>query len=138
MCWIGFRGTIEWSPRFPDLTLLDYFLWESLKDKVHQNRSDNTEDLINRIRMEFICTCFYGNLRNSFIFLTSKFYKFYNMTQSNSGRWIHYIDSRWKPLWSSHFIGWICLAWNKKKEIELKLVIDIQIKYLNKDNRKKD
>ena len=50
--WIGRRGTIEWPPRSPDLTSLDYFFWAYLKDKVYQNRPANIEDLKNRIRVE--------------------------------------------------------------------------------------
>lgn len=34
-------GTIEWSPEFPDLTQLDYFLWRYLTDKIYQNRLFN-------------------------------------------------------------------------------------------------
>lgn len=29
--WIGIRGTVEWAPRSPDLTPLDYFLWGVFK-----------------------------------------------------------------------------------------------------------
>lgn len=50
--WIGRRGTIEWPPRSPDLTPLDYFLWGYLKSKVYVNRPDNIADLKNRITEE--------------------------------------------------------------------------------------
>ena len=50
--WIGRRGTIEWPPRFPDLTPLYYFLWGYLKEKVYQNRPNNIEDLKYKIRLE--------------------------------------------------------------------------------------
>lgn len=33
--WIGRRGPIEWSPRSPDLTPCDFFLWGYMKDKVY-------------------------------------------------------------------------------------------------------
>lgn len=50
--WIGRRGTIEWPPRSPDLTPMDYFLWGYLKERVYQNRPGNIEDLKTKIRME--------------------------------------------------------------------------------------
>ena len=34
--WIGRRGPIEWAPRSPDLTPLDFFLWGYLKQKVYK------------------------------------------------------------------------------------------------------
>ena len=33
--WTGRRGPIEWAPRSPDLTPLDFFLWGYLKQKVY-------------------------------------------------------------------------------------------------------
>lgn len=50
--WIGRRGTIEWPPRSPDLTPLDYFLWGYLKSKVYFQRPANIGDLQNRITQE--------------------------------------------------------------------------------------
>lgn len=50
--WIGRRGTIEWPPRSPDLTPLDFFLWGYLKSKVYIDRPQNLEDLKHRIRLE--------------------------------------------------------------------------------------
>lgn len=50
--WIGRRGSLEWPPRSPDLTPLDFFLWGYLKTKVYFNRPDNLEDLRQRIRAE--------------------------------------------------------------------------------------
>uniref|UniRef100_V5I868 Transposable element Tc1 transposase n=1 Tax=Anoplophora glabripennis TaxID=217634 RepID=V5I868_ANOGL len=50
--WIGRRGTVEWPPRSPDLTPLDYFLWGYLKERVYQDRPDNIENLKNKIRAE--------------------------------------------------------------------------------------
>jgi len=32
--WIGRDGPTPWPPRSPDITLLDFFLWEFVKDKV--------------------------------------------------------------------------------------------------------
>lgn len=50
--WIGRRGPIEWPPRSPDLTPLDFFLWGYLKSKVYVEKLLNLEDLKNRIRLE--------------------------------------------------------------------------------------
>lgn len=50
--WIGRRGPIEWPPRSPDLTLLDFFLWGYLKNKVYVNRPNDIESLKDRIRIE--------------------------------------------------------------------------------------
>lgn len=43
--WIGRRGAIEWPPRSPDLTPLDYFLWGYLKNRVYQNKPQTLEEL---------------------------------------------------------------------------------------------
>ncbi|XP_030754949.1 uncharacterized protein LOC115881550 [Sitophilus oryzae] len=50
--WIGRRGSIEWPPRSPDLTPLDFFLWGHLKNVVFKTKPDNLEELKNRIRRE--------------------------------------------------------------------------------------
>lgn len=50
--WIGRRGPIEWPPRSPDITPLDFFLWGYLKSKVYVNRPNNIDDLKERIRQE--------------------------------------------------------------------------------------
>lgn len=49
--WIG-RGSplIEWPPRSPDLTSLDFFLWGFLTQKVYKHRPRNREELCARIR----------------------------------------------------------------------------------------
>lgn len=47
--WIGRRGAIEWPPRSPDLTPLDFFLWGHLKSKVYMTQPTSLEDLQQRI-----------------------------------------------------------------------------------------
>lgn len=47
--WIGRRGEIEWPPRSPDLTPLDFFYWGYLKDRVYQTKPDSIDDLRGRI-----------------------------------------------------------------------------------------
>ncbi|KAE9536207.1 hypothetical protein AGLY_007430 [Aphis glycines] len=41
--WIGRRGPIEWPPRSPDLTPIDFFLWGHLKTVVYKTPNDNIE-----------------------------------------------------------------------------------------------
>ncbi|PNF14075.1 hypothetical protein B7P43_G02154 [Cryptotermes secundus] len=36
--WIGRRGAIEYRPRSPDLTPLDFYLWGTLKDEVYRQK----------------------------------------------------------------------------------------------------
>nr|XP_018913457.1 PREDICTED: uncharacterized protein LOC109041542 [Bemisia tabaci] len=47
--WIGRRGAIEWPPRSPDLTPLDYFLWGHLKSKVYETAPQSIQELKQRI-----------------------------------------------------------------------------------------
>lgn len=46
---IGYGGSVEWPPRSPDLTPLDFFLWGYLKDQVYQTEATNPQDLRRRI-----------------------------------------------------------------------------------------
>lgn len=50
--WIGRRGFIEWPPRSPDLSPLDYFLWGHLKSKIYATQPGNLEMLRQRIITE--------------------------------------------------------------------------------------
>lgn len=43
--WIGRRGHIEWPPRSPDLTPLDFFLWGHLKSKIYATQPESLDDL---------------------------------------------------------------------------------------------
>lgn len=47
--WIGRRGPVEWPPRSPDLTPLDFYLWGHLKAMVYQEKIQNTNHLKERI-----------------------------------------------------------------------------------------
>lgn len=47
--WIGRRGPIEWPPRSPDLTPLDFFLWGYIKTIVYQTPVRNLGELRQRI-----------------------------------------------------------------------------------------
>lgn len=43
--WIGRRGWIEWAPRSPDMTPLDFFFWGFIKDKVYANKPTTIHQL---------------------------------------------------------------------------------------------
>jgi len=47
--WIGRRGQTEWPPHSPDLSPLDYFLWDYLKSKVYATKPRNLEELRQRL-----------------------------------------------------------------------------------------
>lgn len=49
--WIGINGPIQWAPKSPDLTPLDFFLWGILKNKVYRTPSVNMEHLKDKIRI---------------------------------------------------------------------------------------
>lgn len=48
--WIGINGPIQWAPKSPDLTPLDFFLWGTLKNKIYRTPSVNLEHLKEKIR----------------------------------------------------------------------------------------
>ena len=43
---------LDWSPRSPDLTPPDFFLWEYLKSKVWVNKPRTVEEIKDNIREE--------------------------------------------------------------------------------------
>jgi len=47
--WIGRRGGIEWPPRSPDLTPLDFFLWGVTKQTVFAMKHHTIAELKNSI-----------------------------------------------------------------------------------------
>lgn len=47
--WIGRGGAQAWSPRSPDLNILDFFLWGHLKSLVYTTPVETVEELRNRI-----------------------------------------------------------------------------------------
>ncbi|KZC04452.1 hypothetical protein WN55_04258, partial [Dufourea novaeangliae] len=51
--WIGCGGEFLWPPRSPDLTPLEYFLWDALKDMVHREPTITPENMKERIREAF-------------------------------------------------------------------------------------
>ena len=51
--WIGLNGPIEWPPRSPDLTPLDFYLWGRIRALVYVQRPLNIQDLCARITIAF-------------------------------------------------------------------------------------
>ena len=49
--WIGRYSPMRWPPRSPDLTPLDFYIWNTLKEQVYQIRIQTREDLIERIHL---------------------------------------------------------------------------------------
>jgi len=47
--WLGTNGPLQWPPRSPDLTPLDFFLWGYLKNNVYAEQSTSLDDLKERI-----------------------------------------------------------------------------------------
>ena len=43
--WIGGRGSIEWPPRSPDLTPMDFFFGGVVKNKVYEKNSETVHEL---------------------------------------------------------------------------------------------
>lgn len=43
--WIGTYGPVRWPPRSPDLSVLDFFLWGYLQNKIYSVRHQNMADL---------------------------------------------------------------------------------------------
>lgn len=48
--WIRLNGPLEWPPRSPDLTPLDFYLWGTIKSEVYKNNIDSKEELEARVR----------------------------------------------------------------------------------------
>lgn len=48
--WIGYGRLFSWPPWSADLTYLNFYLWERLKDMVYTTQSTTIEDMIQRIQ----------------------------------------------------------------------------------------
>lgn len=51
--WIGTHGPIRWPPRSPDLSVLDFFFWGYLENKIYSTNHRTMEDLRNATEQEF-------------------------------------------------------------------------------------
>jgi hypothetical protein len=47
--WIGRGGHIQWPPRSPDLTPLDFCLWGWMKSEVYKENVNTRDELVARI-----------------------------------------------------------------------------------------
>jgi hypothetical protein len=47
--WIGRGGQINWPPMSPDLTPLDYGLWEWMENQVYESKLNTRDALLARI-----------------------------------------------------------------------------------------
>ena len=51
--WIGRSGPVQWPPRSPDLTKMDFFFWGYVKEKVYQVAPTTRENMQLKIREVF-------------------------------------------------------------------------------------
>lgn len=51
--WIGNNGFVEWPARSPDLSVLDFFLWGTLKNYVYKRPANNIDALRNHVLEAF-------------------------------------------------------------------------------------
>jgi hypothetical protein len=47
--WIGRNGHVQWPPRAPDLTPLDFCLWEWMKSGVYTEKVNTRDELVARL-----------------------------------------------------------------------------------------
>lgn len=66
--WIGRGGPVAWPARSPDLTMVDFFLWGFLKQKVMETAPTTRDDMRERIRRacELVTPEMLRNVRESF------------------------------------------------------------------------
>lgn len=51
--WIGLHGPVNWPPRSPDLTALDFFLWGTMRDILFREAPTTPENMRERIVASF-------------------------------------------------------------------------------------
>lgn len=51
--WMGRRGAVDWPPRSPDLTPMDFSVWGIIKDLVYATKPQNIQDLRQKIEEAF-------------------------------------------------------------------------------------
>ena len=54
MDWIGRRGSIDWPPRSPDLTPMDFFFVGVVKNKVYERKPQTVDEMREFITDAFI------------------------------------------------------------------------------------
>ena len=53
--WIARCGPVEWPPKSPDLTPLDFYLWRHLNAMVYQVKIQNVDHQEERIKASLSC-----------------------------------------------------------------------------------
>jgi len=53
--WIGRGSTINWPPRSPDLTPLEFYLWGLMKSEVYRKKEDTRDELLINILGVIAC-----------------------------------------------------------------------------------
>lgn len=72
--WIGRESPIPWPPRLPDITPLDFFLWEYVKDIVYQQQflilwhCNNTSEMPLAQSHQTCCRMFRKRLNTGLVF----------------------------------------------------------------------
>jgi hypothetical protein len=61
--WIGRGGPIALSPRSPDLTPLDFFLWDYVKNIVYQVKINDLQHLKARIRDDVVAVTTWNEVK---------------------------------------------------------------------------
>jgi hypothetical protein len=51
--WIANNGPYLWPPRSPDLSVLDFFIWGTIKNRVYDTPLTTMEDCMQRVRNAF-------------------------------------------------------------------------------------
>ena len=51
--WIGTYGPVRWPPRSPDLSILDFFLWGFMKNKIYKTQYQSVAELRAAIDLTF-------------------------------------------------------------------------------------
>ena len=79
--WIGRNGPIAWPPRSPDLSVLDFFLWGMVKNKVYRRTYQTIDELRGSV-----LECFNAIDRRSIRKATNSVLKRCNVCITNNGR----------------------------------------------------
>ena len=72
--WIGRRGSVEWPPRAPDLTIPDFWLWGHMKECIY-SKNPQTMDQLKReienyfanLNIQFLKSCYCSFLHHCLV-----------------------------------------------------------------------
>lgn len=85
--WIGTYGPMEFPPRSPDLTPLDFFLWGAVKNMVYKTKSNNIEQL--KLKISDACASIRGDILRKVTF--NKIREIYNKCLDNNGGHVEHL-----------------------------------------------